>query len=85
MSDANGCNRRPYSFTDHPTSVGENYREHFRSAFGFGRDMLRAGAACLIHGIFPFLFVTTGSRTIARLHDRMIVNRVRQQYHGDNP
>lgn len=66
------------SFTKHPSDVGESYAEHMASAFGFGTAMLRGGMACLIHGIFPFLCTTTGSSTIRRLHDRMVVNRVRQ-------
>ena len=45
--------------------------------FSFAIRMLGGGLACLLHGIFPFLFVTTGSQTIQRLHDRMVLNRVR--------
>jgi hypothetical protein len=37
--------------------------------------MIRGGAACLIHGVLPFLHTTTGSRTVIRLHDRMVTNR----------
>jgi hypothetical protein len=37
--------------------------------------MVFAGAACLVHGVLPFLFVRTGSRAIAELNDRMVVNR----------
>lgn len=65
------------SFTDHPHSVNETYFQHMHSAFGFGTSMLVGGLACLMHGIFPFLFTTTGSRRIASLHDRMIANRRR--------
>lgn len=32
--------------------------------------------ACLVHALLPFAFVTRGSETIARLHERMIANRV---------
>lgn len=31
----------------------------------------------MAHGLLPFLFVRTGSQTIVRLHDRMVVNRAR--------
>jgi len=65
------------AFTEHPQSVGETYFEHMGSAFGFGIRMLGGGIACLMHGIFPFLFTKTGSSTIALLHDRMIANRVK--------
>lgn len=64
-------------FTDHPESVGETYFEHFESARYFGTRMILAGFACLLHGIFPFLFVTTGSKTVRHLHDRMITHRAR--------
>ncbi|HEY9568415.1 MAG TPA: DUF6356 family protein [Thalassobaculum sp.] len=66
-------------FTEHPRSVGESYPEHMGVAFGFGAWMVLAGLACLVHGVLPFMFVKTGSRTIAMLHDRMIANRVRNK------
>lgn len=64
-------------FTEHPRSVGETYTEHMQSAFAFGTRMLGAGLACLTHGVFPFLFVKTGSTTIRHLHDAMITHRSR--------
>jgi hypothetical protein len=39
--------------------------------------MIAGGIACLAHGLLPFLFTSTGSRTIAGLHDRMIAHRSR--------
>jgi hypothetical protein len=62
-------------FTAHPASVGESYGEHMGQALCFGGRMVLAGLACLIHGVLPFLFVRTGSRTIAELNDRMITRR----------
>lgn len=64
-------------FSDHPRSVGETYLEHMGSAFTFGWRMLIAGIACLLHGLFPFLFVKTGSTTVRHLHDEMITHRSR--------
>jgi hypothetical protein len=64
-------------FTRHPASVGETYGQHLASATGFSLRMIVAGIACLIHALLPFLFVRTGSNAIARLHDRMILNRSR--------
>ena len=64
-------------FTNHPADVGETYGEHFVHASGFGFRMIVAGLACVLHGIFPFLFVKTGSKQIADLHDRMVANRTR--------
>jgi hypothetical protein len=63
------------SFTEHPTAVGESYVEHMGVAFGFGTQMIVGGVACLLHGVLPFLFTRTGSKTIERLHDRMVRNR----------
>jgi hypothetical protein len=64
-------------FTDHPASVRETYGEHLVAASGFGLGMILGGFACLVHGLLPFLFVRTGSNAIARLHERMVVNRRR--------
>jgi hypothetical protein len=64
-------------FIDHPRSVGETYFEHMAHAGSFGSRMVVAGMACLLHGIFPFLFVKTGSTTVRSLHDTMVVNRRR--------
>jgi hypothetical protein len=66
------------SFTKHPASVGETYFEHMGSAFGFGARMLAGALACMVHGVFPFLFTQTGSSTVRVLHERMIANRMRQ-------
>ncbi|HEY1875360.1 MAG TPA: DUF6356 family protein [Steroidobacteraceae bacterium] len=63
------------AFTEHPASVGESYGEHLFRAVYFGSRMVFAGIACLVHGLLPFLFVRTGSRAIAELNDRMVVNR----------
>ncbi len=63
------------AFTEHPASVGESYGEHLFRATYFGTRMVLAGLACLLHGLLPFLFVRTGSRAIAELNDRMVLNR----------
>lgn len=65
-------------FTSHPQSVGENYFQHLAMSFSFGAKMLSCGVACLLHGIFPFLFEKTGSSAICDLHDKMVANRTRQ-------
>lgn len=73
-----GAKMSKISFTDHPASVGETYLEHMGQATFFGTRMVAAGVACLLHGLLPFLFTTTGSRTIALLHERMVANRRRK-------
>ena len=64
-------------FTQHPSDVGETYGEHLVHASSFGFRMILGGMACVLHGIFPFLFVKTGSRQISSLHDRMVLNRTK--------
>ncbi|QZD94621.1 DUF6356 family protein [Qipengyuania gelatinilytica] len=70
-------------FTDHPHSVGESYFQHLVTAGSFGVSLIAAGFACLVHGIFPFLCKTTGSRAVRQLADRMIHGR--ERYDGNAP
>ena len=58
-------------FTRHPNEVGEGYWRHAANAAAFGGRMLLGGIAALVHAVFPFLFVDTGSRTMDKLHRRM--------------
>lgn len=53
---------------DHLDSVGEDYAEHRRFAFGFGWAMVTGGLACMVHGLIPALFTDKGSRTVRALH-----------------
>ncbi|MGH8140440.1 MAG: DUF6356 family protein [Steroidobacteraceae bacterium] len=62
-------------FTAHPASVGESYWTHLLRAASFGSRMMLAGGACMVHAIFPFLFVTTGSSAITELHAAMVTGR----------
>ena len=66
------------SFTEHPQTVGETYAEHLGSSWRFAGTMFRAGIAALIHGVFPFLCVTTGSTIVRGLHARMVTHRSKQ-------
>ena len=52
----------------HLDSVDESYGAHQRFAFGIGWTMVKAGFACLLHGLVPAFFPTTGSEAIRRLH-----------------
>jgi hypothetical protein len=59
------------AFTQHPRAVGESYFEHLGSAAGFAATMAVGACACLLHGLFPFAFQTSGScriREIGRAH-----------------
>jgi hypothetical protein len=58
-------------FTAHPEAVGETYGEHLVAATGFGLRLVLGGLACIVHAVLPFAFVTTASRTVRELHERM--------------
>jgi hypothetical protein len=42
-----------------------------RTALGFAGPLARAAAAAFVHAFLPWMFVTTASRTVKGLHDRM--------------
>lgn len=63
------------AFTQHPKAVGESYFEHLGSATGYAATMAVGALACLLHGLFPFAFQTSGSRRIRDLHEQMITHR----------
>jgi hypothetical protein len=55
-------------FTRHPHEVGETYFEHMGTALRVGFRLAAGAAGCVVHAVFPFLCVRTGSETVARLH-----------------
>jgi hypothetical protein len=55
-------------FTAHPHDVGEGYLEHALFACRYGVKMTVGGVAAFLHGLFPFLFQTTGSRITRELN-----------------
>ena len=57
--------------------MGETYLQHAGHSAQFGLWMLLGTSAAFIHTVFPSLCTATGSRIIARLYDRMIINRTR--------
>lgn len=65
------------AFTRHPASVGESYLEHMDSALGFAGPLFIAALCCLVHACLPFLFEKSASARVARLYDRMVLNRSR--------
>jgi hypothetical protein len=58
-------------FLEHPQEVGESYGEHLKVASEIGFTLVGAGIACLIHGLVPGLFKSTGSQTVRTLHQRL--------------
>ena len=65
-------------FTEHPKSIGETYFEHAQHAAGFGLSMLLGALASFAHAVVPAVCVTTGSRIVTRLHQRMVLSRVKR-------
>jgi hypothetical protein len=66
-------------FTSHPNSVGETYLEHGVFACRYGIKMTAGGLAAIVHGVFPFLFQTTGSRITRELNATLEASRARAQ------
>jgi hypothetical protein len=64
-------------FTAHPRDVGETYLKHGLFACRFGAKMTWRGIAAFIHGVFPFLFQTTGSRITRELGETLDLTRPR--------
>lgn len=62
-------------FLDHPAEVGETYPEHFTVAASFGFAMIVGGVGALLHAFIPAICKSTGSRTISRLHARLVKAR----------
>jgi hypothetical protein len=54
--------------TSHLDEIGESYGEHLGAASRFGLTMIAGGLACMVHGIFPFLFVNAGCETVRKLN-----------------
>lgn len=57
-------------FTKHLHSVGETYWQHLKFAGWFAVTMIRAGIACGIHAILPFVFEKTASNALKAMYDR---------------
>ena len=58
-------------FTEHPHSVGETYFEHMKKALKYSFVLYYAFIVVMIHALYPFLFTTTGSDVIAKLHKEL--------------
>lgn len=55
----------------HLEAVNEKYFEHMFYAAKYGFKMVMAGIACIIHAIFPNLFITTASKTMHSILDEI--------------
>ena len=58
-------------FTKHPHSVGETYFEHMKKALKYFAILYILSMIVMIHAFYPFLFTTTASDEIERLHKEL--------------
>ena len=77
-----GAVRNP--FTAHPHDVGETYLEHGLFACRYGAKMTLGGVAAFLHGLFPFLFTTTGSRITRELNATLEASAARALARREN-
>lgn len=77
------CALFEHIFLEHPRSFGEGYWEHQRHALEIGSSMIAGGVACMIHALVPVLFKRTGSKTIRRLYEYLILTRRIARVSGD--
>jgi len=68
-------------FTKHPHSVNETYMQHLFFASGFGFRMMFGGLACLIHAVFPFLFIKTASNQLLKMTHNFVKRMPRMEGH----
>ena len=59
-------------FTAHPESLDESYSEHLLQALSYSFTLWKAGTACFIHAIFPFLFAKPASNCLIDLTTNLI-------------
>jgi len=71
-------------FTAHPNDVGESYLEHCVFACRYGVKMTLGGLAAVLHGLFPFLFKTTGSRITRELNETLEASAARARARRDS-
>ena len=56
-------------FTTHPNEHDMSYPRHFVQAWWYALQTFCATLIFLVHGLFPFLFVKTGSNLVQNLSD----------------
>jgi hypothetical protein len=56
----------------HLEDVKQTYFEHFKDALYYSFASLRASIYFLIHGIYPDIFITSGSSTIFNINGQII-------------
>lgn len=54
-------------FTEHPKSVNETYYQHLWFSLTSAIRLIFAGIAAIVHAFFPFLFISTASKIVAKI------------------
>ncbi len=57
---------------NHLQDVNQTYFEHFRDTLCYSYLSLRACIFFLIHGIYPDIFIKSGSTTIHNINEKII-------------
>ncbi len=70
-------------FTKHPSSVGENYSQHFLKALGYSFYSLYTSFIFFLHAFLPFLYKTKGSDRIKKLNSILQARRNRSTIWDD--
>lgn len=60
-----------HAFNDHPIENGMTYGQHFVHAGTSGIKSLMAGSVLLVHSLFPFIFLRTGSNIIKGVNTKL--------------
>ena len=55
----------------HLDHVHESYLQHLCFASVFGARLILGGIGAILHGLFPAVFQTVGSKTVLTLHDEL--------------
>lgn len=63
----------------HLKDINESYFEHMLYALKYGFKMLGAGIACILHAIFPDIFVTAASDTIKSITSEIEERKQKKQ------
>lgn len=58
-------------FTKHPHEQNESYWQHLRVAGGLGLKLIGTGVILIVHSLFPFLFVKTGSNFACKFCEQL--------------
>jgi hypothetical protein len=65
--------------TRHLEDAGEGYFEHLLFTLRIGSLLFAAAVIVIIHGLLPFIFVSTGSAMIGHVNTLLSARRARQK------